>query len=209
MPIWTVYLSALFGCIGSFSSVGPAMIFTILADVTPQAERASAYFFTMAIFLISEMISNPLGGTLLLLGNWAPLLVGISVAILSVLVLLPLPETLDFDQATDAVRVASATDSATDSAADGIADDADGHLTKEPQTIWRQTVHLLRNDLLETWRFIVSNRRIVLPMSSFVFYVIGRFVQELLLQYATKRYHWSWSRVCLSLPVPLALPQHI
>ncbi|EFX02009.1 major facilitator superfamily transporter [Grosmannia clavigera kw1407] len=192
MPPWTIYLSSLFACVGSFSSVGPAMIHTILADVTPQAERASAYFIIVATFLVSDMISSPLGGTLLLFGNWAPLLVGVAAAVLAVLVLLPLPETLGFDQTTGTVQTAA---NSTDT------DSTDGSSAKQPLTVWQQTVHVLRTDALETWRFIFSNRHIMLLTSSFVFFVIGRFVQELLLQYATKRYNWSWSRAAFLLTI--------
>ncbi|KAL1894895.1 hypothetical protein Sste5346_005582 [Sporothrix stenoceras] len=195
-PLWALWFTALFGSVGSFESVGPAMVFTALADVTPQAERANCYFRLTAVFLVAELISNPMGGALLLWGgHWAPLVFGFVGVVLSGLVLLLMPETLNFD--TKAGRTAPERVSV-------VEDDTDNQEPPRKRTLastWHQFLHLLRTDARATSLFILRNRPLMFLMIPFIFSLVGRFVQNLLLQYATKRYGWSWSQAAFLLTI--------
>lgn len=50
-------------------------------------------------------------------------------------------------------------------------------------------------DLTEGWHFVQADTRLVALMISLVFIILGRFVQEIMLQYTTKSYSRSWSKV--------------
>lgn len=210
-PLWALWFTALFGCIGSFESVGPAMVYTVLADVTPQAERANCYFRLTAVFMVAELISNPMGGVLLLWGgHWTPLVFGFVCVVLSGLVLLLLPETLNFDQtagttaapAKKSAPVVSDADTEDDTEEDTVADAMAPPLKRHSiGSAWQQLVHLLRTDARVTTLFILRNRPLMWLVIPFVFSVAGRFVQQLVLQYATKRYGWSWSQVAFLLTI--------
>ncbi|CAK7235747.1 hypothetical protein SCUCBS95973_009371 [Sporothrix curviconia] len=204
-PLWALWFTALWGAIGSFPSVGPAMIFTVVADVTPQAARATAYFRLTAVFLVAELISSPLAGALLIAGgHWLPLLFGFASAVMGGLVLLALPETLNFDTAAGkVVPRAAATTVASDTADTSSATPAAGTPTTKRSiaSAWHSFVHLLRTDARATSLFILHNRPLMFLMVPFVFSVVGRFVQNLLLQYATKRYSWSWSQAAFLLTI--------
>ncbi|CAK7203641.1 hypothetical protein SEUCBS139899_006379 [Sporothrix eucalyptigena] len=193
-PLWALWFAALWGSIGSFQSVGPAMVFTVLADVTPQAARATCYFRLTAVFLVAELISNPLAGALLLWGgNWLPLVFGFVAIIVSGLILIALPETLHFDTALGKVVPREA-------AAVGPADNT-APAKRGIASAWHSFVHLLRTDARATSLFILRNRPLMFLMIPFIFSIVGRFVQSLLLQYATKRYSWSWSQAAFLLTI--------
>lgn len=42
----------------------------------------------------------------------------------------------------------------------------------------------------------VRDRNVLLLLMVFVVATLGRFAQEILMQYVTKRYRWTWSQVC-------------
>lgn len=52
-----------------------------------------------------------------------------------------------------------------------------------------------RAQLVEVWDFLIGNRRIVVLMLPLIFVTLGKYIQEMLLQYSTKRFGWSWSKV--------------
>ena len=54
--------------------------------------------------------------------------------------------------------------------------------------------------------YVAANGGTVLLAMSLIFIVLGRFVQYLLLQYVTKRYDWSWSKVGRLPPKPPGPP---
>lgn len=165
--------------------MGPALIYTVLADVTPQAERASVYLRLSAALLVAELLANPLGGALLELSVWLPLGVGFVIAIISALTLAFMPETLDLIKRADEREGLVSDDEA-------AAEDDGGK-----ESILRRAIHTIRENAADTWKFVLGNQRVVLLMLPMVFYIIGRLVQELLMQYARARYGWSWSKVCL------------
>jgi len=183
LPLWAVWLAPILTLIGGFPSVGPALTFTILADVTPQAERATTYFHLNAAFMLAELLSNPLGGLLLDVHVWVALLVGLGLITLVGVVLLPMPETLDLIKKADEQN----------GEVPGEAGDADEQPPKE--SLRQKVVRVVRDNTVEMWTFILGNRTLVLLMIPTLFYIVGRFVQTLLLQYATKRYDMSWSKV--------------
>jgi len=168
--------------IGGFPAVAGAMIYTIIADVTPQADRATCYFGLQAAFLVAELLGSPIGGLLLEHHAWTALLVGLGIAFLSGLTLLPMPETLDLIKKVDEQN------------GETPGETADGEQPGK-ESVWQKTTRVVRDSAVDTWTFILGNKRVVLLMLPLMFYLVGRFVQELLLQYATKRYDISWSKV--------------
>ncbi|KJR86145.1 MFS transporter [Sporothrix schenckii 1099-18] len=213
-PLWTLRFSLLFESVGCFQAVGPAMAFTVLADVTPQAERANRYFRLTAVFLVAELIGNPLSGTLLLWGgHWMPLMVALVALLVSGLVLLLLPETLHFDPTAGKAAAVGSAETASGLAAsdsDTYADDdpPPSAVTISPPpkrskigSAWQRFLHLLRTDARATSLFMLRNRPLLLLVVPFVSSTVARFAQTLLLQYATERYAWSWSQAAFLLTI--------
>lgn len=148
--------------------------------------RATVFLQLMAAQLVSNMVAGPLAGVLMRRSPWIPTLTGFLLIILSVFTSLIYPETLELKKLRSDLR-----------AANGEVDDADPvAATGEPDihAAKKMTAKMLDN-LLEMWTFVVGNRRIMFLLISIMFFAVARFVQEMLLQYASKRFGWTWDEV--------------
>ncbi|KAI6354288.1 hypothetical protein MCOR25_008682 [Pyricularia grisea] len=189
VPLWTIYLSSLCTFIGAFSCTGPAMLFTIVGDICPPVQRAAAFFQVSVAFLVGEMIGSPLAGGLMNLGGpWLSIGVSLMAACLSVGLLFFVPETLEKRQEDD-----------------GEDDDNDDNHSQNkkqraaaPLTL-RTAAGLAASSFRELWDFAVAHTNLLSLMIPMALFVLGRMVQDALLQYATKRYGISWSSASMLL----------
>jgi hypothetical protein len=160
------------------------MIYTLIADVVSVESRASAFLQVGAVFLTAQMIGGPLAGLMMVWNPWIPLLVAVAILILANFIALVIPETLGVHGQQTTPRPESEN-------GDGIS---------KRHKLW----HKARSALAETWAFVIGNQRVAFLMFSLVFVVLGRFVSDLLLQYATDRYGWTWSKASMILSIGTA-----
>lgn len=114
----------------------------------------------------------------MMISPWLAILVGVLLCAASGLILLLLPETLELTRQADREE--------------GIENEAS---QSGKATIVQKTLDIARESYYVTKTFILGNKRVVMLMLPLCFFIVGRYAQELLLQYATKRYNWSWSKV--------------
>ncbi|KAK4168770.1 major facilitator superfamily domain-containing protein [Cladorrhinum sp. PSN259] len=169
VPLWTVWFSSAFQIIGGGSTILTAMLYTVLADVVPVSERATVFLQLTACFLTSQMIAGPLGGLMMIGDPWYPLMGSLACFAVAYLVLWAFPETLHVH--------------------DHKADSHEESSLPDVSKLWDK-VHVGLGDVS---CFILGNKSFVFLMMSVAFIMLGRFVGEVLLQYATERYGWSWS----------------
>lgn len=196
LPMWTFTLSFIFNFIGGGSAVGMSMIYTMLADVLHVEEMTPVLFRFHSVFLVAELVANPLGGFLVGKSPWLTLVIGNVFMVLVMGSVYIFPETL-------AVRLwhdkrAGKVPSPRLMPSDG--DDGD-ELKKSSM---RAALDDARAQVMEVWDFLIGNRRIVVLMLPLIFVTLGRYVQEMLLQYATKRFGWSWSKAAYFLTLKSA-----
>lgn len=153
-----------------------AMLYTFVADVTPVPERATAFFQFGAVYLFSGMIASPLAGVLMLKSPWVALIVSMAIMTLCIPLALAFPETVHLHarQEPDSQRED---------------DTGDGQKASAATRYWAKA----KGGMADISDFILGNRAVCFLILSSIFVVLGKFVQELLLQYTTKRYNWSWS----------------
>lgn len=145
-----------------------------------------------SVFLVAELVANPLGGFLVGKGAWLTLFIGNVFMVLVIGSVYIVPETLSVRLWHD--RRAGKMPSPRLAPLDG--DDGD----KLKKTSMGAALDDARAQLMEVWDFLIGNRRIVVLMLPLIFVTLGKYIQEMLLQYATKRFGWSWSEVCRLLP---------
>ncbi|KAK0730321.1 major facilitator superfamily domain-containing protein [Lasiosphaeris hirsuta] len=194
-PLWTVWFAWVFTLIGGGGQLIVAMLYTFVSDVTPVADRATAFFRIMTVFLISQMVAAPLAGLLMIRSDWIPLTLSLGATALCTPAGLALPETLHLHASRGRGRRregTSVTQTGDGSDADDEEEDDDTRLSKLSST--RRLWHKAREGLAEMWAFVVGNKSISFLMLSLIFVVLGKLVQDMLLQYATKRYGWSYSK---------------
>lgn len=146
--------------------------------------RASVLFRFQTVFLLGELVSNPLGGYLLSKGPWVPLLTGNVVMIIALALLHLVPETIDIRRWHDAKA---------------------GRRPEENLQLEKGGLLAgVREQMQRIRDFLVANKRAAILIVPFCFMQLGKYIQELLAQYATKRFGWSWSKVIMY-PTALSL----
>ncbi|KAK4156780.1 major facilitator superfamily domain-containing protein [Chaetomidium leptoderma] len=183
VPLWATWLSSGFQLIGGGGTIVVAMFYTAVADVVPSAERATVFFQLAGVFLASQMIAGPLGGAMLIWNPWIPLLVALAVLVIANLGVLAFPETVHVHDRKETEEEQE--------------QEEDGDGVSRTAKLWQKT----RVGLAGVWDFVLGNKRLAFLMVSLTFVVFGRFVGELLLQYATDRYGWSWSTASMVLTI--------
>jgi MFS family permease len=183
--------------IGGGGIVFVAMIYTTIADVVHASERATLFLQLTAVFLGSEMLAGPLGGAMLLWSPWFPLLTSLGLILVGNLILTVFPETVHVHDGKKPGFRPGYSDDLDDDARDSGSSGHAGTRTAALRRGFRQA----RSGLAELWQFVVRNRRVASLVVALTFVILGRFVGELMLQYSTARYGWSWSHAAAVLTV--------
>lgn len=146
-----------------------------------------------ASLLVAEMMSGPLASILMQRSPWLAIVVACGLLSSSILVALIFPETLDIQRLKDRQDAAAHGNVA---AADVVLDTDASKLTKT-QKLWATC----KEDVYEVYEFILGNQRTTFLLLSLVFVVLGKIVMELLLQYATARYGWTWDKAAILITI--------
>ncbi|KAI3398099.1 hypothetical protein diail_9852 [Diaporthe ilicicola] len=197
LPMWSFILGFVFQFVGGGAPVGMSMLYTMLADVLHVEEMTPVLFRFYSVLLVAELVANPLGGFLLSIGPWISLSTGNGFMVLVIMSLHILPETLAVRRWHDA-RAGKAPRPRL--AALGGDDDDEGLKKSSIRAAFDDA----RDQLVEVWEFLIGNKRLVVLMLPLIFATLGRYIQEMLLQYATKRYGWSWSKAAYFLTLKSA-----
>jgi hypothetical protein len=141
-----------------------------------------------AFYIASETIAGGLAGLLLSKSPWFTVGGAFSMLFLSIIASLALPETLEIRRMLDQRQQERVDEPAEEESSQS--QNGGPSATQKP---WRK----LRVYVREIWVFVSANWRLTSLMGCYTFIVLSKLVQDSLLQYATKRYSWSWSRVSL------------
>jgi len=174
------------------------MIFTVIADVVPVAERATMFFRVYATFLTAQMIAGPLSGFLMLPGNpWVPLLLGLALLALTNAITWAFPETVHLAERDTQQQGTAMTNGLMMPSELATNQCNNSNIVSLARTLLRNAAGSLK----EVYSFILANKTVGFLMLSLVVSMLGRFVQEILLQYATKRYGWTWSEAAFLMTI--------
>lgn len=163
----------------SSSSISVSMLTTCTrGQPTDQPLRSNIFFYMGGSVLAAELASSPLAVALMNIDPWLPIFLGFLLYVPGLLVAYCLPETLNL-KATDDVP----SDLTTEGTAPGAT------------TVWREFGNGLRGLRSATVFFIWGNRQVVALLSTILLTTLGRHAQDILLQFARRRYGWSWGQV--------------
>lgn len=194
--IWSILVGSLFYLIGGGGQMVVAMIWTIIADVVPVAERTGVFYNIFAMNLLLSVIVNPIAAWLLSIDPWLAMWIGYAALVVGVLSSALIPETLKFRQAADIKRRGG------DVSAPAAQDD-------EPQSrkipavgdLARRAWFSVKNDVSHVWHFIFTSKSVVLLLLAYgPFYLIKLALNMIILQYMTRRFNWEWSTVRMRYP---------
>lgn len=161
-----------------------AMVYTIVADVVPVAERTDMFFRLVAMVLLLNAFFNPISAWMLQYDPWISMWIGFGFMIFGTLCILLIPETMHLRRKDDERHNEEHENEQTS----GVS------LTKG--AVIKQAWFNIKNDMQHVWRFIFASKSIMMLMfATALFYPTRIILAGVLLQYMTKRFDWSWSEV--------------
>ena len=189
--VWLMAPAGLFLLVGGGPTMVTAMIWTMLADVTPVAERASVFYLLMALALILSATLTPLAGWLMTYTPWLPLWIGFAVCWVGTATSFLLPETgaaLLHPQKTSTPEHEQEEADDDDEAPIKTTDSNSNNILSSAWTALRRDAH-------RVYAFTLSSHRITaLALLTALHhpFLVGMVVYGL--QYMTARFAWSWTR---------------
>ncbi|KAF3387393.1 putative lysophosphatidic acid:oleoyl-CoA acyltransferase [Penicillium rolfsii] len=231
LPLRAVWLSSLAWLIGGGPVVAFAIIWTMMADVTSEAERAGLFFQFAIVSMGADFVSSALASWLMTMDPWAPLLIGYAIVTGGLLFLFVLPETkhaipsihveppnveLSDLAEFDSKRTYQKPEEAGMYPGESDVDVGDGHEahmswsypTQQPQSFWGKCRANYRF-YMKPYLFILNRKPVLLLLTAFLVYRLSRGSSWFLTQYISTRYHWTLaqanmlvaSRPTVSIPV--------
>ncbi len=187
LNIWAILWGNLAYFIGGGGTMAGAMCYTLFSDVTPAAERTIVFYQLNAVLRIVGVAATPLAAFLLGVNPWMALWIGIGLLVVGTGCTLLLPETLDLRKMADQRGPSR----------DVRADFAPQEVAKvSAKSAVQQALASARSDFSHIWRFVLGSQGIMLLMvCNALAFPLKLVFEGDLLQYMTKRYHWSWSTV--------------
>ncbi|KAM7221105.1 Major facilitator superfamily domain containing protein [Rhypophila decipiens] len=182
---WT-WAGSVFNFLGGGMTVFSAMVFSMLADVSGEGERSTAFSYLTAGMHAGAIIAPPATYWLMKVGgDWTCVYVGLSILVLAIIFALCLPETLRSRPYSEEEEEPPPF-SSNGAIKPGLVKPKDLLLPKM-KTGLRQFRDFLR----------LFHTNLILFMASILLTTFGRDAQTVLMQYVTVKFGWSWSEAGL------------
>ncbi|ODA83166.1 hypothetical protein RJ55_01677 [Drechmeria coniospora] len=180
--IWAMLYGSITYFIGGGGQMAVAMLWTILADTLPVAERTAVFYQLYAMTLLLGVVVNPIAAMLLNVDPWIAMWLGFGGLILGTLATLLVPETVQIRQKADGSRRRSSV----------------GDCAVPAKSRIRQAWFAAKNDMSHIWRFIFASKNVMILMAAYtLFSPVKLNISYNLLQYMTKRFGLTWSTATL------------
>ncbi|KAL6235308.1 hypothetical protein BDW75DRAFT_143516 [Aspergillus navahoensis] len=226
-PLRATWASCLTFVFGGGPVVTIAVIFTMMADVTTEEERAVMFFRFGVASMAADFVSSAASSWLMTMNPWFPLILGWSIVIVGAFLALLLPETKNavtprtFEQSPEMeLNPLSSTNdpkvsgSSEKFAADPMDDEEDlgmPFLNRPKRRSYFASLAALFRSYLSPYAFIFRTKRLLLLLTAFLVYRLSRGSSWFLVQYISARYNWTIAQANLlisfkpALTIPLFL----
>ncbi|OJJ31597.1 hypothetical protein ASPWEDRAFT_32219 [Aspergillus wentii DTO 134E9] len=209
LPLRTVWLGSLAWFFSGGHVVTFAVVWTMMADVTTEDERATIFFRFGVASMAADFISSAISSWLMAMNPWIPLLIGMSMAAVGFLTTLTLPETKhafkprapEPESPIELSRMSSDEDGELHRRkSHDYEDDYNATVDEVPETkpTTKQppppTLRARLRMYLSPYVFIFRNRQILLLLVAFLVYRLSRGSSWFLVQYISLRYKWTLAR---------------
>jgi hypothetical protein len=182
--IWAILGDSVFFLIGGGGQMAVAMVYTIVADVVPVEERTDMFFRLVALVLVFNVVFNPISAWLLQYDPWLSMWIGFGFMVFGTLCILLIPETMHLRRKGDMQHNEEHENEQFDD------------VSPSKHHVLKQAWFSIKNDMQHVWRFIFASKSIMILMFATAFFFPSRIVLSgIMLQYMSKRFEWSWSKV--------------
>ncbi|EAW08898.1 putative MFS transporter [Aspergillus clavatus NRRL 1] len=186
-PLRLVWLSPIFTVLGGGAPVLFSMIWTMIADVMPENERATAFFQLMTGQYVAQITATPIASGLMEThGPWLPIQLGYICAFMALLIACLLKETApprDADAARNPTGDGSTTTQSETSVRALLESKSRRELQAHLAALWRRATAVLRHDA-----------KVIVLLLTFFINAVEEPTQSLNLQYISERYGLSLAR---------------
>ncbi|EEH05756.1 conserved hypothetical protein [Histoplasma capsulatum G186AR] len=185
-PLRLVWLSTLAWLFGGGYAVASTMIWTMMADVTAESQRAGLFFRFGVAIMVADFISSLVTSWLMKYNPWIPITIGWGLTILGTLPALLLPETKG--------TFASGGEGTYELCEPPPEDNSAIHLSlssEQPHSIDQPPFLSRLGRTASQFSFIVRDKHLMFLVSAFLVYRLSRGTAWLLIQYISKRYQWT------------------
>ncbi|CAJ2504406.1 Uu.00g118000.m01.CDS01 [Anthostomella pinea] len=186
-PIELYLLGPLFLFIGG--ELMNSVFYTMGADVVPAAKMAVVYLQLGAVSFGGELVGAQVGGVATDRDPWLSLLLGFGLIVIAFLGIFLLPETMHLR--TEMISDVDSPIRLTDEPSEDLDEDASPRKTTR---VLREGFGLMKGQLKEAVTVVYGNSHLMLLLLALTFAIAGKFISNILLQYAMKRYDISWGR---------------
>ncbi|KAM3451459.1 hypothetical protein MY3296_005275 [Beauveria thailandica] len=169
-----VWLSSTFTFIGGGVPVFNAMIFALLSDAVHESKRSTTFFYVNATPIGSQVVGSLVASALIRMSVWVSAYCGALLAMLATLTAFFF--SVDVSQGKPETAIGN---------------------EQEPQTLHGQ---LQQIPTAVMW-FTRQNFLSISLLSTLLVTTLGRSAPDILLQYVTKRYGWTWADSSLLLSI--------
>ncbi|KAM3558584.1 hypothetical protein MY1884_003922 [Beauveria asiatica] len=168
-----VWLSSTFTLIGGGVPVFNAMIFALLSDAVHESKRSTTFFYVNATPIGSQVVGSLVASALIRMSVWVSAYCGALLAVLATLTAFFF--SVDVSQGKPETAIGN---------------------EQEPQTLHGQLQQISNAVMWFTRQDFLS----ISLLSTLLVTTLGRSAPDILLQYVTKRYGWTWADVSFIFP---------
>ncbi|KAJ5585592.1 uncharacterized protein N7459_005392 [Penicillium hispanicum] len=213
-PLRAIWLSSLAWLLGGGPVVAFAIIWTMMADVTTESERATLFFQFAIVSMGADFVSSALSSWLMTMNPWAPLLIGFGIVFGGLLLILMLPETkhalptrrseastVELSELTEDSEFKSEFHQTRQSGSFHHVNDMEAGNGQEAHSSWsypsRKHPSLWSKCranyqfYVKPYLFILNRKPVLLLLTAFLVYRLSRGSSWFLTQYISTRYHWT------------------
>ncbi|KAJ5773794.1 Major facilitator superfamily domain general substrate transporter [Penicillium paradoxum] len=212
-PLRALWFTALTWILGGGPVVSFAIIWTMMADVTNEAQRAGIFFQFAIVSMGADFVTSAFSSYLMTLNPWIPLVIGFAIVMAGMMLILVLPETkhaLPFHPAAPThVELSDLTDGTRPNHSlpkhedpEPLHEEADmngEHLDKPPtwsipsysHKSFMEKFHANYRFYLKPYLFILGRKPVLLLLTAFLVYRLSRGSSWFLAQYISIRYSWT------------------
>lgn len=184
-PLRLVWLSGAWKVIGGGDMVVSGTAMVMVADLFSEQERLTALFRLNGVVVLSEVLATPVSAYLMTFDPWFPYIHGLAIMTVGFLTALLLPETLEDAKGQFPKSFT------------GPQSESETELEPRAKTTVLRMVILEVRKFTESTQFIWSDIPVMLSLLVFFVSSISRQSATLLIQYASKKFHWSIARASL------------
>jgi MFS family permease len=169
-----------------------AMLYTLITDVTPAADRTHSFYLLHAVVLILGVAMKPISALFLNWDPWINMWIGLAAVVLGTALSLLIPETSKLRQEADDRHLRDEVDEPNEPSHFAGTEESTPSSSKDSvlQAAWNE----MRDAGIKMGKFVLASKKLMWLMACLAcMFPVDSAFTTFLLQYMTKRYNWSWS----------------